>query len=132
MYAYMDTLSSRTIKWQISIAIYCKAYHVSKTIDWKLPMISRERASIHVAKAIVNFYRDDSDSVFLRLSHDLRPNILKVYILICLMVGNVGLWPAKTFLWTRVTEDLRNGKPLETLSVAKQIKIKELLHQFTL
>ena len=95
-------------------------------------MISRERASIHVANAIVNFYRDDSDSVFLRLSHDLRPNILKVYILIGLMVGNVGLWQAKTFLWTRVTEDLRNGKPLETLSVAKQIKIKELLHQFSL
>ena len=31
-----------------------------------------------VIKAIVNFYLDDSDSVFLRLSHDLRPNILKV------------------------------------------------------
>ena len=93
-------------------------------------MISRERASIHVANAIVNFYRDDSDSVFLRLSHDLRPNILKVYILIGLMVGNVGLWQAKTFLWTRVTEDLRNGKPLETLSVAKQIKIKELCISF--
>ena len=31
-----------------------------------------------VIKAIVNFYRDDSDSVFLRLPHDLRPNILKV------------------------------------------------------
>ena len=48
------------------------------------------------------------------------------------MVGNVGLWQAKTFLWTRVTEDLRNEKPLETLSVAKQIKIKVLLHQFSL
>ena len=31
-----------------------------------------------VTKAIVNFSRDDSDTVFLRLSHDLRPNILKV------------------------------------------------------
>ena len=31
-----------------------------------------------VIKAIVNFYRDNSDSVFLRLSHDLRSNILKV------------------------------------------------------
>ena len=29
-------------------------------------------------KDIVNFYRDDSDSVFLRCSPDLRPNILKV------------------------------------------------------
>ena len=29
-----------------------------------------------VIKAIGNFYRDDSDSVFLRLSHDLRPSIL--------------------------------------------------------
>ena len=42
------------------------------------------------------------------------------------MVGNVGLWPAKTFVWTRVTEDLRNGGPLE------MIKIKVLLHQFSL
>ena len=31
-----------------------------------------------VIKAIVNYHRDDSDSVFLLLSHDLRPNILKV------------------------------------------------------
>ena len=31
-----------------------------------------------VIKAIGNFYRGDSDSVFLRLSHDLRLNILKV------------------------------------------------------
>ena len=47
------------------------------------------------------------------------------------MVGNVGLWPAKTSVWTRVTEDFRNGKPLEKLSVAKPIKIKVLLHQFS-
>ena len=40
------------------------------------------------------------------------------------MVGNVGLWPAKTFVWTRVTQDLRNGGPLEMLSIAKPIKIK--------
>ena len=31
-----------------------------------------------VIKAIVNFYRDDSDTVFLCLSRDLRPNIPKV------------------------------------------------------
>ena len=31
-----------------------------------------------VIDAIANFCRDDSDTVFLRLSHDLRPNILKV------------------------------------------------------
>ena len=48
------------------------------------------------------------------------------------MVGNVGLWPAKTFVWTRVTEDLRNGGPLEMLSIAKPMKIKVLLHQFSL
>ena len=41
-----------------------------------------------------------------------------------LIVGNVGLWPAKTFVWTRVAEDLSNGGPLEMLSVAKPIKIK--------
>ena len=40
------------------------------------------------------------------------------------MVGNVGLWPAKTFVWTRVTQDLRNGGPFEMLSIAKPIKIK--------
>ena len=91
MYAYMDTLNGRTIKWQISLMIYRKAYHVSWIIRWKWPMISNLRSSENapaymlatnegVIKAIVNFYRDDSDSVliFLRLSHDLRPNILKV------------------------------------------------------
>ena len=47
------------------------------------------------------------------------------------MLGNVGLWPAKTFVWTRVTRDLRNGGPLEMLSIAKPMKIKVLLHQFS-
>ena len=47
------------------------------------------------------------------------------------MLGNVGLWPAKTFVWTRVTQDLRNGGPLEMLSIAKPMKIKVLLHQFS-
>ena len=47
------------------------------------------------------------------------------------MLGNVGLWPAKTFVWTRVTQDLKNGGPLEMLSIAKPIKIKVLLHQFS-
>ena len=46
------------------------------------------------------------------------------------MVGNVGLWPAKTLEWRRVAQDLRNGGPLEMLTIAKVIKIKVLLHQF--
>ena len=49
------------------------------------------------------------------------------------MVGNVGLWLAKTFEWRRVTQDLRKGGSLETLTtctIAKVIKIKELWHQF--
>ena len=52
-------------------------------------------------------------------------------ILIGLMVDNVGLWPAKTFEWNRVTQDLRKGGPLEMLAIAKLIKIKVLLHQFS-
>ena len=44
-----------------------------------------------VTKAVVNFYQDHSDAVFLGLSYDLRPYILKVQILIGLLVGNVGL-----------------------------------------
>ena len=44
-----------------------------------------------VIKAVVNFYQDDSDALFLGLSYDLRPYILKVQILIGLLVGNVGL-----------------------------------------
>ena len=48
------------------------------------------------------------------------------------MVGNVGLSSTKTLVWTRVIQDLRNGGPLEMLSIAKPIKIKELLHQFLL
>ena len=48
--------------------------------------------------AVVNFYQDDSDAVFLGLSYDLRPNLLKLQILIGLLVGNVGLWPVKKFV----------------------------------
>ena len=51
-----------------------------------------------VIKAVVNFYQDDSDAVFLGLSYDLRPHPLKVQILIGLLVGNVGLWPVKKFV----------------------------------
>ena len=40
------------------------------------------------------------------------------------LIANVGPWPAKTFVWTRVTQDLRNGGPVEMLSKAKPIKIK--------
>ena len=47
------------------------------------------------------------------------------------MVGNIGLWLAKTFERRRVTQDLRNGGPLEMLTIAKLIKKnKVLLHQF--
>ena len=45
------------------------------------------------------------------------------------MAGNVELWPAKTYVGTRVTQDLRNGGPLE---IAEPIKIKVLLRQFSL
>ena len=82
-----------------------------------------------VKKAVVNFYQDDSDAVFLGLSYDLRPNLLKVQILIGLLVGNVGLWPVKKFLRRKVTQDLRNGGLLEILSITKLIKINVLLHQ---
>ena len=51
-----------------------------------------------VIKAVVNFYKDDSNAVFLGLFYDLRPNPLKVQILIGLLVGNVGLWPVKKFV----------------------------------
>ena len=47
------------------------------------------------------------------------------------MFGNVGLWPEKTFEWRRVTQDLRNGGPLELLNIANLIKSKILLHQFS-
>ena len=70
-----------------------------------------------VIKAIVNFY-------------GVLGLIPKVQILIGLMVGNVALWPAKTFVWRRVTQDLRNGGLLEILSIARLIKINVLLHQF--
>ena len=83
-----------------------------------------------VIKAVVNFYQDDSDAVFLGLSNDLRPYILKVQILVGLLVGNVDLWPVKKFVWRRVTQDLRNGRLLEILSIARLIKINVLLHQF--
>ena len=42
------------------------------------------------------------------------------------MVDNVGLWPAKTFEWRRVTQDLRKGGSLEMLSIAKLTKVKVL------
>ena len=43
------------------------------------------------------------------------------------MVGNVELWPAKTFEWRRVTRELRNGGPLEMLTIANLIKINVLI-----
>ena len=50
------------------------------------------------------------------------------------MVGNTRHWPAKTFEWRGVTEELRKGGPIEmltTCTIAKLIKIKVLLHQFS-
>ena len=51
--------------------------------------------------------------------------------MIGLMVGNVGLWPAKTLEWRRVTQDLIIGGLLEMLTIAKLITIEVLLHQFS-
>ena len=51
--------------------------------------------------------------------------------MIGLLAGNVGLWPAKTLELRRVTQDLKHGGPLEVLTIAKLIKIKALLHQFS-
>ena len=42
----------------------------------------------------------------------------------------IELWPAKTFELRKVTQDLRNGGPLEMLTIAKLIKVKVLLHKF--
>ena len=53
-----------------------------------------------VIKAIVNFY-------------GVLGLIPKVQNLIGLMVGNVALGPAKTFVWRRVTQDLRNAGPFD-------------------
>ena len=50
------------------------------------------------------------------------------------MVGNIRLWPAKTFGRRGVTQDLRKGGPIEmltTCTIAKLIKIKVLWHQFS-
>ena len=47
------------------------------------------------------------------------------------MVGNVGLWPAKTLEWRRVTQDSIIGGLLEMLTIAKLITIEVLLHQFS-
>ena len=89
MYLYMDNLSSRTLQFQISLMIYRKTHYVSWIIRWKWLLILNLRSSENAPaytlasnegfiKAIVNFLPDDSDTVFLRLFHDLRPNILKV------------------------------------------------------
>ena len=47
--------------------------------------------------------------------------------MIGLLVGNVGLWPAKTLEFRRVTQDLSHGGPLEVLTIAKLIKILILI-----
>ena len=77
------TLKSKLPKYRLKKAQYRNT--VSPHVP--LPMISNLHSSENalaytlatnegVIKAIGNFYRDDSDSVFLRLSHDLRPSIL--------------------------------------------------------
>ena len=43
----------------------------------------------------------------------------------------IELWPAKMFEWRKVTQDLRNGGPLEMLMIAKLIEIKVLLQEFS-
>ena len=43
------------------------------------------------------------------------------------MVDNIGLWPAKTSEWKRVTQDLRKGGPLKIFTIAKLITIKVLI-----
>ena len=55
--------------------------------------------------------------------------------MIGLMIGNIRHWPAKTFEWRGVTQDLRKGGPIEmltTCTIAKLIKIKVLWHQFSI
>ena len=47
-------------------------------------------------------------------------------------MSNSGQQKRGRDVWTRVTQDLRNGGPLEMLSIAKPIKIKVLLRQFSL
>ena len=54
----------------------------------------------------VTFYRDDSHTVLLVLSFELRPSILEVLLLIQLN-GWTMVW---TFVLRRVTQDLRNGQ----------------------
>ena len=89
MDAYIDNLNSRTLTCQISLMIYRETHHVSWIMRWKWPVILNLRLSENglpyklaanegVIKEVLNSYRDDSDTVFLCLSHDLRPNILKV------------------------------------------------------
>ena len=48
--------------------------------------------------------------------------------MIGLLAGNVGLSPAKTFEWRRVTQDLRNGGPFEMLTITNLRKINVLMH----
>ena len=122
--------------------IYCKAYHVSWIIHWKWPITSNLRSSENAlaymlaadegvikatyCKFLPRWFRFGLSSSFTWSASQYSEGLNFDW----LMVGNVGLWPAKTFVWTRVTEDLRNGGPLEMLSIAKPIKIKVLLHQF--
>ena len=88
-----------------------------------------------VKNTTVSFYSDDSDTVnFLVLnSCDLRPNILRVQNLDWLNGWKCSRdsGQQKPLCRRRVTRDLRNGGPRKMPSIAKLIKIKVLLHQFS-
>ena len=130
----MDKLSSRTLKCHISLMIYRKTHHVSWIIRWKWPLISNLRSSENaptytfasnegLIKAIVNFCPDGSDTVslvFLMIYAQYSKGINFDWLNGC----KCWTLARKTFVWTRVTGDLRNGGPVEMPPIAKPIKIK--------
>ena len=79
-------------------------------------------------KAIVSFYRDDSDTVFLIRCTFQRDGINFDWL--NGPRGNVGLCVTKTFAWRRVKQWLEECRALKMLS-KQLIKIKILLYQFS-
>ena len=71
------------------------------------------------------FSSQTQDSSIMRIKYSVG------IILIGLTVDNIALWPAKTFEWRKVTQDLRKGGSLEILTIAKLIKTKVLWHQLS-
>ena len=122
-----------------SVMIYRKNHHVSWIIRWKwiLNLRSSENVPAYtlaanegVVKETVNFTAMIQIWSFFVF--------LMIYVPI---LNSEGInfdwlygWKCWTLagVWTKVIQDLRNGGPLEMLSIAKPIKIKELLHQFLL